>query len=393
MVKTVSSIFNSDPADAAQARLFACRALFAVPLAVLVVAVNVAVDPAHTIRRRAYSAAIGRALAQGKGVVGASDFDERLMQKAYVEASDLPDDVVILGSSRAMQIGARELGLDGSDIRVHNASVSSASLDDLIALYGLYRARGRVPRQVILSLDPWMFNSHVEFVDYLSLSDSYLATARALSPMSPQRRLRVRWNAGQAAFDRLSQAVSPSYFQAALDALRRRKPLRFRVVEGASSDDDGVIRPDGTRLYPLEDRSRGAPEVERFAIQFGKTRPVYNLNGFDRPDPALSAKLEAFLALMTRDGAGVSIFLPPYHPAAWTEMRRGGIDEKVASVEALVRRLAGEKDLVVLGGYASAPPDSSFFDGLHPRAETIGAMLSKADFNLRLRSGLLQSRL
>ena len=78
------------------------------------------------------------------------------MITTYIELLQKPKDVIVLGSSRSMQIGKQLF--DGFDF--FNNAVSGGSLEDHLAIYAMYRQHDLLPGTVILGLDPWIFNAN-----------------------------------------------------------------------------------------------------------------------------------------------------------------------------------------------------------------------------------------
>lgn len=385
MDRTSSSISSSSPSSTPLPRLAAAALRFA-PITILVAAVNFLVDPAHVIRARSYAEQVARILSRGHEAAGAADLDERYMQRAYIRSLAEAPDVVILGSSRAMQVGQADFP---PSLRVHNNAVSGAVLADDIALYDAYREQRLSPKTVILGVDPWVFNRGLgEDGRFLSIYDSYAQGLERLQTEAPPR-TSMAWSAAGLRTKQFLQLFSPSYFQASLSHAASRGAGTAQILEADDSIETELpaILSDGSHRYGGGFRSRGDAEVRRDAIAYGRARPVYNLDGFREIAPELRARFEAFLRLMRSDGARVVLFLAPYHPDAFVEIAGRPDTLQVLAVERYLRRLADDNGYAVVGSYDPARlglEGRDFYDGMHPKSEAVKKIFESEQKRLKL---------
>ena len=123
------------------------------PLGLLVLLTNSIIDPANLLTGDTYVENIAQILAKGNNVDNISNYDERLLQKHYLEKKkNSSPDIVIMGSSRIMEIG--------NDIfpnkKLYNIGVSHANINDLIALTGLLDEFKIKPKEVLINVDPFL---------------------------------------------------------------------------------------------------------------------------------------------------------------------------------------------------------------------------------------------
>ncbi len=82
-----------------------------------------------------------------------------------------PVDLLILGSSRTMTINPASFDLPSSSF---NSSVTSANLEDDIALYYLYSQKGWKPKKLLIAVDPWLiYDSSQKELWKMSFSPEY----------------------------------------------------------------------------------------------------------------------------------------------------------------------------------------------------------------------------
>ena len=124
-------------------KLWGRLALFA-PLALGVLATSYIVDPALLFHDGEYERRLVDLIVEGHEVEGRGNFDERVFQRMRVARFDRAPDVVVFGSSRSMPLPHDAVWTDD----FYNASLSGATLWDLIGLYELFRENDVLPRVI-----------------------------------------------------------------------------------------------------------------------------------------------------------------------------------------------------------------------------------------------------
>ena len=346
------------------------------PLAALVVAVNALGDPGGVVSSGGYEREVSDILLSGRHAAGVSNYDDRLLQRFYAEGLKAAPNVLVLGSSRVMAVRARGF----APRSFYNASVSSATLNDIVAVHETFAARGGGPSLVVIGIDPWTFQANETMVGWQTLAAEYERACRkdALpdcdKPPVLARPRRV--------FDAL---VSPRYFQAAVAALWRRAGETGRQALIAVSVDTAVPqqvlrRADGSLRYP-EDFGQDEAAVREGARAFGRDfqrgRIAY-LPPAARPQLRFVRILESFLKRRRAGGTEIWLMLAPYHPDAWPALSADG--SMVVQAEDAVRKLGATTSVRVIGsfdpGRASCPAVAEFDDPSHPRSSCIDRILA-----------------
>lgn len=346
--------------------------VFSVFMALLmtIAAVNYRYDPANLFGGDAYEAGIARLLSEGKNVANVTDYDERVLQKYYVEQLSSSKDVLVLGSSRSMNIGARQF----PGKAFFNASVSGATLEDYYAIIQLYRARNLLPNMIVLGVDPWIFNQNNGQTRWKSLEAEYRQSLFLKKPGE------VRLTpAGGKNLSRYQQLFSLDYFQASIKTKKRK--ARGYYATSDTQLDVNIRIADGSISYRREFALRKTEEVSEVARRMAAKKPLYSLDKFSELDPTYISRFEGLIARLREEGVEVVLFLPPYHPDMYAAMmNKGSSALLVAEAERYIRRFAEQQHLFVLGAYA---PDSAlcdrdeFFDEMHPRPTCINKIFSE----------------
>ena len=95
---------------------------------------NYWIDPAGIFNNKKVDLAVSY-LVEGKAVAGLTNFDERIFKKELIWQTKAKPETIVLGSSRAMGIGAE---FDKDKNSFGNYSVSGANFNDDIALFAVY---------------------------------------------------------------------------------------------------------------------------------------------------------------------------------------------------------------------------------------------------------------
>ena len=367
-METINSSISSSEARAAWRLLVRLVAL--APILALVVGVNLGVDPACLYRDKEYESGLAAILVSGRNAANVGNHDERLVRKYMARMNREPPTTLVLGSSRAMLVGADAI----SGGRTLNACVSGAVLEDILGLYEAYRSRHALPRRLVLGLDPWLLNRHHGETRWTSIREDSFRLLERLGIVPGTAKI-SRVDA------RFANLFSLSYFQAGVRELvqRWRQPGATEATYYPTDETEGhhgIRLADGTLAY--DEAFRLAAEdpaaVRKQAVDYATVTPVYHMKDFIDMDPELLRLLEGFLDLVAADGVETVLFLPPYHPETW-RILTGRPDTKiVVEVEECFRGLAARRGLRLLGSYDARRcglDETRFYDGMHLKRDAV----------------------
>lgn len=351
-------------------------ALFA-PLALLMVAANYLVDPGHLFGGEGPEARMADELVAGRSVVAGFALDELLLQRSLAERRPHAPDVLVLGSSRSMTLSAE--AFPGQAV-VMNASVSSASLEDAIALLELYEQHGLRPRTVLLAIEPWALNGSLRNPS-VALESQLQAGLRRMG-----RGVGSTYGALPAAVAlerRWFRLVSPAYVQASLGSLfvrgfvdshSRTPPSPGGVAGQAARAGSSRMEPDGSVEWQPVLTGRTTAEVLMMANAAGARAPGYLQAD---PEPARVLLLGALLGDLESRGVRVVLWLAPFHPAAYGTLVAGNRSRGLWRGEEEIRIVAAASRVPVLGSYDPARSGvlgEDFIDYNHLRRRQANAL-------------------
>jgi hypothetical protein len=327
-------------------------------------------DPANLFGDKTYEAGVARLLASGENVANVTNYDERQLQRLFIRKLNQSPDVIVLGSSRTMQIGAELF----PGRRFFNHSVSGASIEDYFAIYELYAQEGFAPKQVVLDLDAWLLNRFNGQTRWESLRDCCLRSlpnsARTQGSRPPP--------AVAEELSRYRQLISFAYLRAALNLARRADrefyPTRAKLL------DVNIRLADGTIAYGAGYRVRSPADVAAIARREAARVPVYSLGNFRELDPEYVSLLELFISRLQAQHVEILLFMPPYHPDMYEALvRQDSPYAMVAVAERYFRALARRRGIPIVGSFNPALTPCSraeFYDGMHARPPCIRKIIA-----------------
>jgi len=355
---------------------FIKKILFLLPILLVMIGFNYFVDPANIFKNSKYYQEIAKILLSGKNVANLVNFDERLLKKYYISGLSEKKDVIVLGSSRVMLADSDMFG----GYSFFNSCVSSASLEDDMAIYWLYRKKGFIPRVAIIGLDPWLLNKFNGSTAYQSIITDYNEISAFLGISNTNSQVSYLFSS------KYFELVSPNYFQSAvrfwLANLSEEKNNHGGYYPTTERIGNEIIRrADGSIGYDIKYRSFSPTEVRLSAIDFAN-KDASMLNHFTYLDPFLQNEFEKFISLLLEDKVKVIFYLPAYHPAAYDILMKSPNYKIINEVQKYFENYAKMNSIELIGSYN--PQDSNleemdFYDAMHQNVQSLGKMFSEVN--------------
>lgn len=296
-----------------------------------------------------------------------STIEERIFIRDRIQVEDLKPNVIVVGSSRVMQIGE-----DTLHDNVLNLAVSGASVEDLVAIADLATRKFR-PSVLLVGADPWLFNSE-------SGEDHW----KALQPEYHDALLSIQTGEGLTEYHAPASSSSEDETGLVQSVANRIYLAVNRVSYGADDDTPGLeskIRRDGSRVYDTVYSSQSQRQIEmglddkmRFSMSSYKFSPkLYN-------------EFEAFLVHYRQLKIRVVLVLSPYYPELF--QRFASEDRVYLESETQFRVLAERAGVEIIGSYDPGKVgchSNDFYDGMHPKGTCMERVLRPLSTTLRPR--------
>ena len=349
---------------------FLIRISYLLPILVCIVIFNFMVDPARLFKAQDYERKMADAMISGSAVTNLenTNFNDRAMAKFMIQSLKSKKDIGVLGSSRVMTISS-EL-FPGKTLL--NNGLSSATLEDYISLYEIYREEHMLPATVIIGVDPWIFNKNNGLSKWRQFDQYYYSK---FINSSSQHSFDLKISPQDLVPYEYQQLISISYFQAGIQSLLSRKEHLFDkqwfTLTNNKWNDQTTYLPDGTRTWPKNEREAPPLEVKKKVV--AENNQPNNLVSFVELDQGLKQRFIKLIKAMKDDGIKVILFLPPYHPLAYDHYVHSNNVNIIKDVETFIRNTARSYDLTLVGSYnpnALLIPEASFSDSMHLRDDT-----------------------
>lgn len=327
------------------------------PVGTLVVLANYFVDPAHLFSSATYLQGIGEILSKGHNVDNVGNYNERLLQELMVTRLHKTPDVVVLGSSRIMEVG--------SDFfpgkTVLNCGVSHANINDLIALTGLLDSLHRLPATMVINVDPSLVNrnKNIEWKSLYDYYDFYFTAAKLKKPAGKK-------NDPSMFFDKIYTLVSLNYFRESLNFLIHGRSGRYNDVLQNRPTSEGRFF-DGTICYPS---SYTRPDTVKLAIDSRNT--AIRQKAFDT-DPENIRLLNDLIMFLQSKQINIEWVMLPYHPVYFETTNKLQQNFFQAS-ESFFINFARQRNIPVKGSFDARVnhiSQSEFYDLYHCSKEAI----------------------
>jgi hypothetical protein len=352
------------------ARLALGAALF-LPLILFMMWVNYTVDRSGTFQGTQYLREVANMLLSGQDVVGYEQLNERQrdITEILVANMDPAPDTIALGSSRIMQMDT-ELADGGT---FFNFAMTGADYYDIIGTFYLFDRQGTLPKNVIIGVDPWLFDTSADSTDARSNKELYAAFLWYALGME------VDYEEPDAT-DKWEALYSPSYFQGNIsyvfqskDGVKKPQPV-FGDLYAQNTE---VKRYDGSLLYALDYRTRSQEDRDGDALY--QTVNFFRMEEYTHPDSERLKIFEQFLSYMQGKGINVFLVLTPYHPIAYDNaLEKADHYSGFFATEPAIRRIAEQLNIPVYGSYNPhaiiGVTSADFYDGIHCTAECIAKL-------------------
>jgi hypothetical protein len=334
-------------------RLLINLVLIVVPIGLLVVGVNYFVDPANIFSGKAYVSGIADILVKGHNADNVSNYDERALQEQMILKLPFRPDVVVLGSSRVMELGSDFF----PDKKVLNCGVSHANVNDVIAMVGLLDSVHKLPDETVINVDPHLIcqGGTTEWQTLLPYHE-YLT-----------RKLHLPADAGQRSLllEKLGTLFSFAYFEKSMDFLTQRKSKRIRDVAKTRPATYGRFS-DGTVCYSASYTNPDTIKVADDARVVGG-REIVDL------DSGKAQLLSTLVDYLISRGVKVVLVMIPYHHEYYRAMNQR-FERVFSSYDSLYRQFARTKGIPIRGGFdavALGIPLDEFYDSWHCSKEAV----------------------
>lgn len=318
---------------------------------------NLYMDPAnlfHLTNRKTDEEKIAELLLDKQNIEIFSNIDDRLIQKYYFNHLREKKDILVLGSSRVLQI-RHEFFPKGS---FFNCGVSNGSLEDIIAIYQIIKEHDKLPNVMVIGVDPGMVSKNRGNA-WESLAEEYYRAMNDMKLETPDYYSGLKLKKAQA-------LISMSYLKESIKMIKNNRIEYFKVTETDKSV-NMIRKKDGSRSMDEKTRKKAYSDVETEILELLSEKDKFS---FDINDKQILI-FESFIKEIKEKNITIVFFLHPFHSYFYQSYI--GMDE----VENYLLKYAEKNDIVVIGSYdpkKAGVMDTDFYDFLHLQKEGIDTM-------------------
>jgi hypothetical protein len=332
--------------------------IFTTSILLILLPVNYFGDSAH-IFKVGYELKMAEIIEDGKNVTNIDNYDERIFQKEIINHMNYTPKTIVLGTSTSMLIN-RELLKENNFF--FNNSVSGSSLEDIVAIYQIYKENNKIPKKIIIGIAPYMFNKNNGKKRWKSIEEFYYHFKNE--------------NYEKSNTYKYKELFSFSYFQSSLAKLPdlisgNNKP---KATDKKFNKTNTKLT-DGTMIYGESYRDASKSEIER-KIKSKLAGDLYGVENFYIIDKDIWAEFEELIFDMKNNNIEIEFFLAPYHPEVYNRIKDNY--PMVLKSEKIIVKSAKAHDIKFYGSFNPSKmglDGSSFYDGNHCKETGIKKIL------------------
>lgn len=317
-------------------------------------------------------------------IVSPDNPTDRLFFKSVIRQDNVTRDIIVLGSSRVMKIAGEPIvanfrklapnmikSLDSrgaTEVWFVNHGVIMASLEDHLAILGMYVEKGYIPEMIIFGLDPWILNEknglhlwddvnidYYRFLDQLDYQKQYEQTLFYQS-------IKKKYHGLMRYFSAVSY---PMLHEGSKNVLNL-----YNISWGSSHGDEASDAPAPQHIER---------DVDMQAREEAANLPeYYGFGDFHELDPDLKQQFESTITFLQMKGVNVVFVLPPYHPTVYDAISRNPLYGRVLETEEYFRSYATSHNIPLCGSYDPKVLDftsKDFRDGTHLHEEAMETII------------------
>ena len=339
-------------------KIFALKlSIIITPFIFLVTITNFLIDPANIFGAKKYVSGIAEILSRGHNVDNIANYDERLLQEQMVQKLARTPDIVVIGSSRIMEIGTDFF----RGKYVLNCGVSHANIYDLISITGLLDSFHRIPSQMIINLDPDVVGEGgtLEWQSLMPYHESFWEKAPGRSNLKDI-------NQGANDLKKAYALFSFDYFSQSLAFLLRGAKKEYFDVQSQRPKVYGRFS-DGTISYSFKHMN---PDSSQVALD---ARVTGSRSGIPTPDTAKMRLLNLLLDYLQSKNVKLEFLMLPFHKEYYNAVN---VSHKnlFYTYDSLFRNLASERHIMIYGSFDPSKfniTERQFYDMYHCSKEAI----------------------
>lgn len=331
--------------------------IIVLPVGLTVIVTNYLIDPANIFSGETYIEGIANIMSQNHNVDNLTNYDERMLQEQMIKRLNKAPDVVVLGSSRVMEINSGFF----PDKKVLNCGVSHGNLQDILAITGALDSMHMLPKEIVLGLDYWLI-CQGGTLEWQSLYPYHEYMVAKLSEANQHSNAEQSPNS----FRKLSSLFSLNYFNSSIHFLLEHKSKKYKDV-GLNKPTTYGRFSDGSICYG---DNYTHPDLVKLAID---AKAKGRKEGLPTPDTLRIKQLDKLLDYLKEKEIKVHLTMLPIHPEFYKGIQQYH-KQVLEEWEPIFKNIATKHQIAITGSFNAESigmTDSAFYDDLHCSGESI----------------------
>lgn len=331
-------------------------------------------------KQKSFETSLTNKLLHEENVMVCSNYNDRSVQRFMLQHLLKRPQVLVLGSSRTMPINQNLF----KKRTFYNASITSASLEDDIALFNIFQKKWQNPDVVILSLDPWILGVNEGKTQWRTTFFTEYGEGKKLllkNSLRPTYKEKI-----QGVYAKYIQLLSFNYFKDSLkniplirNALKLNMPLDGLIAKPANIDSYTypsciTLFPDGSHYFSRNDEYSTAAQVESLS-----SVQIQNIDSMIVEDKHRDI-FEAFIKYLLKQKIKVVFYFPAYEPHAYYDIESDSKYNTINLVEQYFLAISRRYHIEVIGSYnpnIMSLNSVDFIDYIHLKRKSIDKVFNK----------------
>ena len=330
-------------------------------IVIILISVNISIDPAKLFNNNYYEKMIN-IIKNNNHITNVMNYDDRLFNRKFAENLSEKYNILVIGSSRSKLIKNEYF----ANVKLFNASVNGASIEDLISIYQLYKSYDLLPDSIILGIDPWIFNDNNNQERWKTLKKEYYSFFNK----SDQQIKKSNKN--------ITQILSLSYYQESIMSLFK---YGFKFEPTSTKDKFNkfnTILNDGSLVYSKKFRDLSLKEVDKQASEY-INGDIYSIEKFNEISKTKIDLFEKLIFDIKQNKIRIKFIISPYHPIVYKEIYNNIDYKNVLKTEKYITEFSIKNNIKKVGSFDPKRnnfDNSYFYDGMHCNEKGIIQLLS-----------------
>ena len=312
-------------------------------------------------------------LSNNKIIAGLGNYNERYFNRRMFEKFTENKDMLVLGASRSLLVRQRNMKTDYTSF--YNASVSNAVFGDFLnMIYAYENNLNTLPNNIIISIDPWLFNDGNPENRYLDMMDSFTKMSNKID-----KNKSMKSNYYLTRYNNIFKIFSFEYLTVNFSYLIKTYRSSYKdyfIVDSVGSDKTVAVKEsDGSYHYPQKHNNRLSEEITKEANTWLKT----DISQFQNFNKISNKKIfENLLQYLISKNVNVTIKLAPFNPIIYNRLIVKY--PLIIEVESYINQIANPLKVNIIGSYNPYKyllKIDDFTDYMHPKEEVINNILNE----------------